>query len=679
MNEAARDFHCQVPHFFVFSLLCYSGWVQAGSVHTVLLWLSRTGVWLLLLTPCVMTGSLFVPYVTGKNFFFRIVVELGLGLWLALALVDRRYRPGAGAVLWALTAFIGVLLAATLCGVHPYQSFWSNYARMEGVVTYLHLFALFLIASSVFHTKREWSMVLHVSLGVSVLISLYGVLEKIGVLVPTGAWEGRVCSRLGNPMYLAAYLLFHFFLLTLLWSWTQNIRARVAYALIGIVEVYIFLSTGTRGAVLGLVAGVGVVLVLSALFSAQKKARMISVGVLVLAVIGALGLFQLKNSSFVHESTLLARLTDMSPISSAGFSRVTVWRMAWEAFQERPFLGWGPGNFMVPYAKYYNPDLFSHESWFDHVHNMPLEWLVTGGILGFLLYAHVFAASFCVLWRLWRRGVLGVLEMSLLAGCLVAYLIQDTFAFDTISSSLLLLLLFAFLHAMDRLGRKPQVEEPPPVLCSPGYAIWPVPVLLVGALLLVYGVNAAPLRTAMDIRTMLHAADRGAPPGVVIAKLDKIVAEGTFGVTEAREQFVDLVIQSSRNLHTAGQPGFLLLLDKAITEMEQEVQDTPPTMARALIPLGKLYQLRFAITGDHQDRERSLATYKHAIVFAPHYPLLYLGMAETYLSAGDFHQACETADTIFRKVTHPNTLVYAALLVSVRSGSFDRAIEQIAY
>ncbi|MDD2225310.1 MAG: hypothetical protein PHP97_04110, partial [Candidatus Shapirobacteria bacterium] len=60
------------------------------------------GLYALLLTPFIVSGSLFFPYITGKAFYFRIITEILFSLWLILALLDKKYRPQKSPVLFFL-------------------------------------------------------------------------------------------------------------------------------------------------------------------------------------------------------------------------------------------------------------------------------------------------------------------------------------------------------------------------------------------------------------------------------------------------------------------------------------------------------------------------------------------------------------------------------------------------
>jgi len=144
------------------------------TLEKTLLWIARIGVFALPFICLYVASPLFFPFITGKNFAFRIIVELSFGAWLTLALINPVYRPKRSWIIWAFLAFIAVIAVADAQGVNPFKSFWSNFERMDGWVTIAHLFAYLLVASVVINTERLWKWLLHTSLGVSVCATLDG-------------------------------------------------------------------------------------------------------------------------------------------------------------------------------------------------------------------------------------------------------------------------------------------------------------------------------------------------------------------------------------------------------------------------------------------------------------------------------------------------------------------------
>src|SRR3989344_876432 len=158
------------------------------------------GVFVLPFIVFIVASSLFFPFITGKNFAFRIIVEVMVGAWLALALVNPVYRPRRSWLLGAFALFVFVVALADALGAYPFKSFWSNFERMDGWVTLAHLFAYFVVAASILNTEKLWRNFWHVCLGVSVLVALYGLLQLAGIasLNPGFSSAARIAATFGN-------------------------------------------------------------------------------------------------------------------------------------------------------------------------------------------------------------------------------------------------------------------------------------------------------------------------------------------------------------------------------------------------------------------------------------------------------------------------------------------------
>ena len=117
-----------------------------------------------------VANDYFFPYITGKNFDFRIIVELVFAAWVVLALADARYRPKFSWVMATFGILLVVMFFANLFGEHPHSSFWSNFERMDGYVTLVHVFLYALVLSSVLTTKKLWGYYLHTTLVVASIV-----------------------------------------------------------------------------------------------------------------------------------------------------------------------------------------------------------------------------------------------------------------------------------------------------------------------------------------------------------------------------------------------------------------------------------------------------------------------------------------------------------------------------
>jgi|GEM_PF-761548 len=630
------------------------------------------GFFLLLFTPLVVAKDFFFPFITGKNFYFRILVELMFGAYLALAILQPKYRPKKSPVFYALSIFVVILILATVFGVDPYHSFWSNYERMEGLVTHLHLFALFLILAHTIRGEKQWFIFLNVSLGVSLITAIHGYWQSTGALETLGG--GRPAANLGNSIYLAVYLMFHLFLAGILALRVKNLWASIFYVAAFIFEFYVFFLASSRGAFIGF--GVGIVLVglLFLLLSKNKMFRLAGIIPIILTLFVASIIVFDPDNRFVRGTDLFDRFTAVRLDTISEDPRVLIWGIALRAAQERPLLGWGPENFVVPYAKFYDPNLFGNEPWFDRAHNMLLEWLVAAGFPGLISYLALFAVAVFLVWKMTRGHHMPQVVAIILIGLFVAYIVQNIFVFDNLLTYIIVFSLLAYIHSEYLAWRKEhhtlsdrQREVAP--LAYTGAAI-----ALVASLGVAYVANAKPMMVARQIIIGLQSIQQ-ANVDQMIREFDPAINAGTFGTTEARERVADMAVQIAFNIADTNE-AYMALLNYAIRQMEEEIQES--RSPRISLFLGKLYTIRTNLTGEGAgDAE---ATYKKLEEAAPNYVQTYLGFAELYLITGEEEKAVVAAEKAYSLPTKHATrgaLFYPILSVHMLAGSFDNAQELI--
>src|SRR3989344_5552016 len=152
----------------------------------------------------------YFPFIVGKNFVFRIIIEIIFASWAVLALRDPLARPKKSLILYSVLGFILTSTLATIFGDNPYRSFWSNSERMEGLITTLHLVAFILVLASVFRTSKIWKWFFHTAIAMGVYIGVYGLLQLGGALV-INQGGARLDATFGNSLYLAIYMIFSIF------------------------------------------------------------------------------------------------------------------------------------------------------------------------------------------------------------------------------------------------------------------------------------------------------------------------------------------------------------------------------------------------------------------------------------------------------------------------------------
>src|SRR3989344_3320711 len=303
-----------------------------------------TGLFLIPFIPFPVSSAFFFPFITTKAFAWRIIVEIVFAAWLLLAFLVPAFGPKKTLNIYSMLGFLAIIGLADIFGITPIKSFWSNFERMEGFITLLHLGMFFLVISSVFK-EIDWKRWWNVSLAASFVMVLYSVLQIIG-LKTINQGGVRVDGTLGNAIYLAVYMLFHIFIAFLfMWREWKNVALRWIYSLLIITQVFILYYTATRGAILGLLGGLLVIAVLNIRNKESAFVRKGSIATLVGLITLVGGFVAIKDAEVIQNSPVLSRFSSLTTEELKTQGRNFVWPIALEGVKERTFIGWGQEHF----------------------------------------------------------------------------------------------------------------------------------------------------------------------------------------------------------------------------------------------------------------------------------------------------------------------------------------------
>lgn len=529
-----------------------------------------------------VANDYFFPFITGKNFAFRIIVELVFAAWFVLLLLDAKYRPKFSWVLASFSGFLIIMFFANLFGEHPSSSFWSNFERMDGYVTLVHIFIYILVLSSTLTTKKVWGYYLHTTLLVAFIASLYGLAQYAGLAEGN---SGRIESYLGNSAYLSIYMLFHIFIAFWLLVESRVNLHRIIYSLLAVMFTYTLIGTGTRGTVIGLMVGVAVMVVYIMFFGSKyPEFRRYAIGAFAFLLLGV-GVFILaKDTAVVQNSPNLARIANIN-LQEDLVVRGTIWGMAWEGVKERPLLGWGQGNFNYVFNANYNPALYGQEQWFDRVHDIFFDWLIAGGFLGLIAYLSIFAACIYYLFvvPLLRpeNQTFTVLERGVLLGILAGYLTHNLVVFDNIISYLFFAMFLAIIHS--RVGiPMPRLEK-----LRIDHALvtqFAAPVTAVLVMTLIYTMHVPNMRAATDI----IEGYRAATPADKLAAFERAVSRNSFAEQEVTEQIAQqaMSLVNDQKVPEEVRKKFVTVAESELLRLAEE----KPGDARIHVFIGTFYR-----------------------------------------------------------------------------------------
>lgn len=531
----------------------------------------------ILITPLVFFNDLFFPYITGKGFYFRLLIQIAVALYVALILQDRSYLPKKSAVVWSVLAFVGILVLATFTSENPARSFWSNYERMEGLVLMLHLAAYAVIAACVLNTKVLWSRFWHMSLWVSVVMGLRSMLDLFDPT--TGAFRNfRIYGTLGNSSYLGVYALLHIFLAGFfLIRYKKDRMWNVFYIGTMMFNGFVMYWTGTRSAFVGLVVGILVAAAGIAVYEKKEKTvRKIGIGAIV-ATIVIVGFFgAIKNTAFIKQYPTVDRYASLISFDvkkifqDQGYGRTLLWGVAWKGVQERPLLGWGQDNFNYVFAKYYNPAMYGQEEWFDRAHNVFLDWLIAAGFLGLISYL---ALSVIMIVRIINipEDAMSVAQKSVFVGMLVAYGVHNLFVFDHLVSYVLFFGFIGYIYYLS-LPEVPK-EDHSTLIASSGQRYAVITLVSVAMLIVVYVVSLKPLSANSYLIDALRSQGESTSQAAenTFVAFQQALASNTFGRGEIREQ---LAVATQGSLRQNAEV-FAKIVPFAIEQMTDEARRAP--------------------------------------------------------------------------------------------------------
>ncbi len=461
----------------------------------------------ILLLPLVVDYRFYYPHIFFKSILFRISVQIMVVLYTVLALLSPAYRPRFNRLAWALIAYFGMIILCSLPGIslYPWYSWWGDFVHMNGAFAQLHLLLYFFVLIQALRQERDWLVLFTASIFFGVFMGMSGLLQTWGFdeILRIRDQGPRIQGATGNSNYFGTYMLLNFFLAlyflvrkdraeiypfiaktwlvlliafdlfllavsgqllatgltlfpviffgvllhgaTLLWFFARR-NARAGIAFLSILCLYFFYwmyQSQTRAVMVGFAGSLILLSVLYLLAGTSRKIKWSAALLILLVALLPPLLISNRESSWVQNSATLRRLTR----TSMEEHRFLVWQAAAKGILDRPVLGWGLENFRSVFDRHAPAGVFEGskgENWYDRAHNMFLDIGVTSGLLGLCAYLafHVFGFVFLISRWFKTKDAAGSL---ILAALVFAYLVQGFFAFDTINTDGIVILVFAFI------------------------------------------------------------------------------------------------------------------------------------------------------------------------------------------------------------------------------------------
>jgi len=387
--------------------------------------------------------------------------------WIIALIKQKNLRPTLAKLRSPLSLAILLILLtqtlATVFSIHPYTSFWGYYSRFhQGLFTTI-CYSIIYFASVYWLDNKSTQKLIKISVYTSFIISLYAIAEHFGI--DKNFWvqdvQNRVFSTLGQPNWLAAYLLPNFFLVLYLSRSKTHAPSSFHYFLLFTLFAALLYTKSRSGFLAFFLAYSTYWLLLARQFKfSSLKHSFITLSGFLLAISFLIGTpYTPSLSSLIKKELISPPTTNTGTVletggTESGDIRKIVWTGALELIKDRPLLGTGPETFAYSYY-WVRPVAHNYTSEWDFLynkaHNEYLNFAATSGLIGLAAYLYF---HFAVLKQSWllvpkSKKVKKDAEnnvrffLPVLGASFVGFTVTNFFGFSVIPVYLLIMLLAA--------------------------------------------------------------------------------------------------------------------------------------------------------------------------------------------------------------------------------------------
>jgi O-antigen ligase/tetratricopeptide (TPR) repeat protein len=633
------------------------------------------GLYLVPFLVLIVLPGTFYPFIFVRTIIFQVLIEILGILWLVLAIKKYNGRGGfkTSGLFWAVLVFWAVNLLATIFSVSPGVSFFGKAMRMDGFMFLSHVVLWFLLLVSEFKTVKNWTRFFSVSAILGGLVSLVGITQYFFNFSPGYIFKtDRIFSFLGNSSFLAGYLLFFIFITLALLAESRGWKARIFWAGVLLVDLIAFYNARSRGALLGLLLGVGLLIFLTLISKERsKKIKIASVAVFVLIIASGVTGYFLSRTSLINSFPALQRFSGITDPANYG-TRIIGAEVALDGIKEKPLLGWGPANYDLIFDKYYRPEslkfTFAETVW-DKPHNYVLEMGATAGIFGLVSFLAIYILAFLGIWQAKKNNNISGFIAGVFYAFLLAKFIFIVSAFDTPEP---MLMFFAFLAYINFLGKKGDPTENASAGKFRGLAqIICLLVFIALILCAVFNVKNILLSTSVAKASEALYANEFTWRDNVLKMLNE---RSSYRDDMLTVSFVDLTAweKYNANIDEILQP----VLDPMIAALKDAEKRNPSAFIYPF-QLGQAYGMRGDYMGDREAFKSALDALDRAIKISGKHQSVYLIKGKIYMTMGNSAKAIEEARKAVELYPEAPMSHWFLGLALMQNGQEDEAFKEL--
>ena len=354
------------------------------------------------------------PFNAPKSWLLSIAGSWLFG-WIIFQFRNKvRIQPLRWATIFSFTFLIALNISFLFSG-NKFISFFGEYTRRTGFLTYF-CFVIFFLASSYIFRINNLDKFIKIIIGVGFITSLYGLIQHFHHdFVHWNNPYNPVLGTLGNPDF-AASMMAIFLIISFGTALQPSIRLmfRVFAGLSSFLLLLAIIFSQARQGVIESLLGITIISIIWVWQRKKVLSLLFAVLICVISAFGILGMF--------NQGPLLKYFYKPS-ISLRG----DYWRAGWRMFLHHPFFGVGPDRYGEYFRQYRDatqsrrngPNFVSNQA-----HNLPIQMAATGGII--VLIAYLVFTLF-ILWR----GIIALKNLKGSQQILVAIIFAAWISYQT--------------------------------------------------------------------------------------------------------------------------------------------------------------------------------------------------------------------------------------------------------
>jgi putative inorganic carbon (HCO3(-)) transporter len=377
-----------------------------------------------------------------------------------LAAAYKKFRWRTFKTYFLISALLVVgSLVALFFSIDYKQSFFGSYDRWQGVSSYIFYFLWFFLMfinlssknredlnSTIF--KLKINRIIVISVLSAAVVAIYGILQILNL--DFLSWPeaphltGRALSTMGQPNFLASFLLLTIPLSIYLFIVSRHFFSKSVYTLVTFLQLTCLFMTSSRGGFLALI--LTIIIFVAYLFFVSNLKRRIKWGIVFVSLL--IGLSGIA----IIEVVTPGRLSGSFDISAGSFAaRINFFQAAADSIIDRPVFGYGPENSGEIFIKYYERDWGAHANVganTDRAHNIVLDIILNLGLVGLLLFSLWYYSFFKLAFIESKSVDNKPLALALAFGAL-GYLISLLFSFSIVATEVYFWLFFVLLASLN--------------------------------------------------------------------------------------------------------------------------------------------------------------------------------------------------------------------------------------